>query len=78
MYRTLIPELADRYHVVAPDLPGFGLSDAPDRATFKYSFDHLADVIEHFTEALRLDRFDIFDRAYPVSAHWAASRLSSA
>ena len=45
MFRDLIPALADRYHVVAPDLPGFGFTDAPDRARFKYTFDHLADVM---------------------------------
>ena len=50
MYRELIPALADRYHVVAPDLPGFGFTEAPDRKTFKYTFDHLAEVMERFTE----------------------------
>src|SRR5262249_43086248 len=44
MYRDLIPALADRYHVVAPDLPGFGFTEAPERKHFKYSFEHLADV----------------------------------
>ena len=46
MYRNLIPTLAHRYHVVAPDLPGFGFTDTPDRTGFPYSFDHLAEVIE--------------------------------
>ena len=46
MFRELIPALADRYHVVAPDLPGFGFTEAPDQATFKYSFDHLAEIID--------------------------------
>ena len=55
MYRELIPALADRYHVVAPDLPGFGFTRAPDRSGFKYSFDHLAEVIERFTEVLGLE-----------------------
>jgi len=45
MYWELIPALADRYHVVAPDLPGFGFSEAPDRKDFKYTFDHLAKVM---------------------------------
>src|SRR6188508_3701498 len=54
MYRELIPALADRYHVVAPDLPGFGFTEAPDRKSFKYSFDHLAEVMERFTEVLGL------------------------
>jgi len=68
MYRELIPALADRYHVVAPDLPGFGFTDAPDRSGFKYSFDHLANVIERFTEVLGLNRYAlyIFDYGAPV------------
>src|SRR5215831_5736123 len=49
MYRDLIPALAGEYRVAAPDLPGFGFSDAPDRARFKYTFDHFADVIDKFT-----------------------------
>jgi pimeloyl-ACP methyl ester carboxylesterase len=68
MYRELILALADRYHVVAPDLPGFGFSEAPDRKTFKYSFDHLAEVMERFTEVLGLRRYAlyVFDYGAPV------------
>jgi pimeloyl-ACP methyl ester carboxylesterase len=68
MYRELIPALADRYHVVAPDLPGFGFSDAPDRSSFKYSFDHLADVIDRFTEVVGLSRYAlyVFDYGAPI------------
>jgi pimeloyl-ACP methyl ester carboxylesterase len=68
MYRDLIPALADRYHVVAPDLPGFGFTDAPDRTGFKYSFDHLTEVIERFTEVLGLGRYAlyVFDYGAPV------------
>ena len=68
MFRELIPALADRYYVVAPDLPGFGYTDAPDRKTFKYSFEHLTDVIDRFTEALKLNRYAIyvFDYGAPV------------
>ena len=68
MFRELIPALADRYHVVAPDLPGFGFTDAPDRNNFKYSFDHLADVIEQFTEIVGLRRYAlyVFDYGAPV------------
>ncbi len=68
MFRDLIPALADRYYVVAPDLPGFGFSDAPGRASFKYSFDHLAEVIDRFTEELKLKRYVIyvFDYGAPV------------
>jgi len=61
MYRELIPALADRYHVVAPDLPGFGFSEAPNRKTFKYTFDHLAEVMERFTEVLGLRRYTLLD-----------------
>lgn len=68
MFRELIPALADRYHVVAPDLPGFGFSDAPPREQFKYTFDHLAEIIGDFTEALRLPQYAIyvFDYGAPV------------
>src|SRR5262249_39082999 len=57
MFRNLIPALADRYHVVAPDLPGFGFSDAPERKQFGYTFDHLAKMIDRFTEKIGLERF---------------------
>lgn len=60
MFRDLIPLLADRFHVVAPDLPGFGQSDMPPRSEFTYSFDNIADVIERFTELAGLDRFAIY------------------
>jgi len=68
MYRGLIPALADRYHMVAPDLPGFGFTEAPDRTRFTYSFDHLAKVTERFTEILGLDRYAlyVFDYGAPV------------
>ena len=68
MFRNLIPQLAGEYHVVAPDLPGFGFSDAPSRADFKYTFDNLARVIEAFTEKIGLKRFAIyiFDYGAPV------------
>jgi len=68
MYRELIPALAERYHIVAPDLPGFGYSDAPARAAFAYTFDHLAEVIDRFTEVTGLDRYAIyvFDYGAPV------------
>ena len=60
MFRNLIPALADRYHVVAPDLPGFGFSDAPDRKQFRYTFERLATVIGSFTETIGLERFAIY------------------
>jgi pimeloyl-ACP methyl ester carboxylesterase len=51
-YRGLIDRLSDKYRVIAPDLPGFGFSDAPDAKTFGYTFDHLAEVLESFTDSL--------------------------
>jgi len=68
MFRNLIPALADRYHVIAPDLPGFGFSDAPDRAQFGYTFDHLAKVIEGFIRTIGLTHYAIyvFDYGAPV------------
>jgi pimeloyl-ACP methyl ester carboxylesterase len=68
MYRELIPALTDRYHVVAPDLPGFGFTDAPDHTGFKYSFDHLAEIIDRFTEVLSLSRYAlyVFDYGAPI------------
>lgn len=68
MFRNLIPQLADDYHVVAPDLPGFGFSDAPDHNTFQYTFDHLTEVIGDFVEQIGLKRFAVyvFDYGAPV------------
>jgi pimeloyl-ACP methyl ester carboxylesterase len=68
MFRDLIPLLADRYRVVAPDLPGFGFSDAPQRAKFKYSFDNLAEAIDGFTRVVGLKRYAVyvFDYGAPV------------
>ncbi|PYX19087.1 MAG: alpha/beta hydrolase [Acidobacteria bacterium] len=73
MFRNLIPALARRYHVVAPDLPGFGFSDAPDRKQFRYTFAHLAEVIGKFTEVIGLERFAIyiFDYGAPVGLRLA-------
>ena len=68
MFRELIPLLADRFHLVAPDLPGFGKSDMPARGDFGYTFEHIADVIDRLTEVLGLDRFAlyVFDYGAPV------------
>jgi pimeloyl-ACP methyl ester carboxylesterase len=73
MFRNLIPKLADNYHVVAPDLPGFGFSDSPPRSDFKYTFENLARVIGAFTEQARLNRFAIyiFDYGAPVGLRLA-------
>ena len=73
MFRNLIPALADRYHVVAPDLPGFGFSDAPDRKRFRYTFENLAKVINSFTESIGLKNYAIyvFDYGAPVGLRLA-------
>jgi pimeloyl-ACP methyl ester carboxylesterase len=60
MFRDLIPLLAGRFHLVAPDLPGFGRSDMPDRGKFKYTFDNMAAVIDRFTEMIGFDKFAIY------------------
>jgi len=75
MFRDLIPRLADRYHVIAPDLPGFGFSDAPDRAGFRYTFDHLASIIGRFVDVVRLRRYAIyvFDYGAPVGFRLATA-----
>jgi pimeloyl-ACP methyl ester carboxylesterase len=60
MFRRLIELLAGRFRVIAPDYPGFGHSEAPPRELFSYTFDHLADVIERFTEHLGLTRYGLY------------------
>ena len=60
MFRDLIPLLADKFHLIAPDLPGFGLSDMPAREKFEYTFDNIARVIERFTEIVEFDRFAVY------------------
>jgi pimeloyl-ACP methyl ester carboxylesterase len=64
MFRNLIPRLATRYHVIAPDYPGFGQSSAPDAGTFHYTFDHLASVVDQFTQALKLNKFAMYVQDY--------------
>jgi pimeloyl-ACP methyl ester carboxylesterase len=68
MFRDLIPQLSDRYYVVAPDLPGFGMTEQPTRDKFTYSFENIAKVLNRFTEVLGLDKFAIyvFDYGAPV------------
>jgi pimeloyl-ACP methyl ester carboxylesterase len=75
MFRDLIPLLADRFHVVAPDLPGFGQSDMPDHTKFTYSFDNIAKVMERFTEIVGLKKFAIyvFDYGAPTGFRLALS-----
>ncbi|HEX4030713.1 MAG TPA: alpha/beta hydrolase [Terracidiphilus sp.] len=60
MFRDLIPRLADQYHVIAPDLPGFGFTEVPEARRYGYSFDALTGTIEAFTDALGLNRYAIY------------------
>ena len=64
MYEPLLTRLSAYYHLVAPDYPGFGHSDAPGAKAFSYTFDHIAQVMEHFTEALGLDRYALYMQDY--------------
>jgi pimeloyl-ACP methyl ester carboxylesterase len=82
MFRDLIPKLSDRFHVIAPDLPGFGQSDMPDRGKFTYTFDHIARVIDRFTSVVGLGRFAIyvFDYGAPTGfrlATWHPERVTA-
>jgi len=64
MFEPLFARLSDRYHLVAPDYPGFGHSDCPDQKAFAYTFDHYAEIMNHFTEALRLSRYTLYMQDY--------------
>jgi pimeloyl-ACP methyl ester carboxylesterase len=68
MFRDLIPELATEYRVIAPDLPGFGMTEQPARHQFAYSFENIANVVERFTDVLGLAKFAlyVFDYGAPV------------
>lgn len=63
-YRNLIPALADRFHVISPDYPGFGDSDTPDPATFPYTFDKLAEIVERFLAAKGFDKYGLYIQDY--------------
>jgi pimeloyl-ACP methyl ester carboxylesterase len=75
MFRDLIPKLAERFHIVAPDLPGFGQTDMPSRDAFTYTFENIAKVIGRFTEVVGFDRFAIyvFDYGAPTGFRLALS-----
>lgn len=75
MFRELIPMLADRFRVIAPDLPGFGYTKAPARGAFDYTFDNLAKVIDEFTQALSLRTYAlyVFDYGAPTGYRLAAA-----
>ncbi len=73
MFRGLIPILADQYHVIAPDLLGFGFSDNPSRSEFKYTFENLAKIVERFIQTIKLKQFAlyIFDYGAPIGLRLA-------
>jgi pimeloyl-ACP methyl ester carboxylesterase len=64
MFEPLFTRLSDRYHLVAPDYPGFGHSDWPDPKKFAYTFDHIAEIMNHFTESLGLSQFILYMQDY--------------
>jgi pimeloyl-ACP methyl ester carboxylesterase len=70
MYRNLIPALADRYHVIAPDYPGFGHSDAPSVGEFDYTFDALADTVDGLLDHLGLQRYSLYVQDYGAPVGW--------
>jgi pimeloyl-ACP methyl ester carboxylesterase len=76
MFRNLIPALADKYHVVAPDYPGYGFSSMPPVDEFDYSFDNVARIIEKFTDEIKLDKFSLYmmDYGAPVGFRIATSQ----
>jgi len=75
MYDALLSRLSDRYHLIAPDYPGFGYSDAPDPATFAYTFDHIAAIMDHFTVAVGLTTYTLYLQDYggPVGLRMAVA-----
>jgi pimeloyl-ACP methyl ester carboxylesterase len=70
MFRDLIPALADRYHVIAPDLPAFGFTEAPARGEYAYTFTQLAKTIGQFTEQLKLDKYALMVHDYGAPVGW--------
>ena len=66
MFEPLLSRLSDRYHLIAPDYPGFGHSDWPDPKKFAYTFDHIAEIMNHFTEVLGLSRYTLYMQDYGV------------
>lgn len=70
MFRDLIPQLADRYHVIAPDLPAFGFTEAPARGEYAYTFAQLAETIGRFTEELHLNRYALLVHDYGAPVGW--------
>ena len=76
MYKDLIEELSDTYHLIAPDFPGFGLSSAPSTSDFEYTFDNVSSIVEQFIDTLKLDSFYLFVQDYggPIGFRLATKR----
>lgn len=82
MFRELMPQLADEFHLIAPDFPGFGQTESPSREEFEYSFDHLAKIVDKFTEQIGLTKFAmyVFDYGAPIGyrlAMWHPERITA-
>jgi pimeloyl-ACP methyl ester carboxylesterase len=75
MFRNLIPILAKNYHVIAPDYPGFGQSDAPSVTQFDYTFDHIAQIVDKFLAALNINKYSLYvmDYGAPIGFRIAAA-----
>ena len=75
MYRNLLPKLADRFHLIAPDLPGFGFTESPARGQFAYTFENITQVMRQFVDAVGLKQYGlyIFDYGAPVGLRLAAA-----
>lgn len=70
MFRDLIPQLADRYHLIAPDLPAFGFTEAPERGEYAYTFNQIAETIDQFTEELNLNAYALMVHDYGAPVGW--------
>jgi pimeloyl-ACP methyl ester carboxylesterase len=70
MFRNLIPALADRYHVIAPDYPGYGQSDMPARTTFKYTFDRFGELVDGLLDQLGVSRYAMYVMDYGAPVGW--------
>ena len=76
MFRDLIPQLEENFHIIAMDYPGFGQSDMPSREKFRYTFDNLADIVDEFLSLLKIDKFYmyVFDYGAPIGFRIALNR----
>jgi len=81
MFQPLLTRLSDKYHLVAPDYPGFGHSDWPDPKQFDYTFDHIAAVMDDFTQAVGLSHYTLYMQTMADQSafawHWLIRIVSS-